>query len=62
MYIGNTAKIESCDIDSCELDTSSDSPSCAESHDRASEYLGDGMHCKKHKKQVNAGSSKERGG
>ena len=44
MYIGSTAKIESSDVDACELDTSSDSPSCAESHDRASEKLRNGMH------------------
>ena len=39
MYISTTAKIESSDIDTCELDTGSDSPSCAESHNRASEKL-----------------------
>ena len=58
MYIDTAAKIESSDIDTSKLDTSSDSPSCAESHNRASEKLRDGMHCNK----VNADSIKERGG
>ena len=47
MYIGITAKIESSDIDACKLDTSSDSPSCAESNNRASKKLQDGMHREK---------------
>lgn len=57
-YIGSTAKIEASDIDTCEFDTSSDSPSCAESHNRASEKVGDGTHCER----INAGSSKDSGG
>ena len=43
--IGTAAEIETSDIDTCEFDTSGDSPSCAESHNRASEELGDAMHC-----------------
>ena len=54
MYIDTTAKIESSDIDTGEFDTSSDSPSCAESHNRASEKLCDGMHLG----TINATSSK----
>ena len=45
-YIGSTAEIEASDIDTCEFDTSGDSPSCAESYNRASEKLRDGMHCR----------------
>ena len=39
IYMGIAAEIETSDIDTGELDTSSDSPSCAESHNRASEEL-----------------------
>ena len=39
IYVGTTAKIEPSDIDTSELDTSSDSPSCAENRNRASEEL-----------------------
>ena len=39
MYLSIAAEIETSDIDTGELDTSSDSPSCAGSHNRASEEL-----------------------
>ena len=38
-HIGTAAKVESSDIYPCEFDTSGDSPSCAKSHNRASEQL-----------------------
>ena len=56
VYIGNTAKIESSDIDTSELDTSGgDRPSCAKSYNRASEKkLGDGMHGRQMQKSMHA--------